>query len=344
MSEQPPRPKISDELQTWLDNLANDRQRPVLCIIGEINDKIADKVRLYYWSSLTKFEKLSVLMHSYGGQAKPAYRMISTLRRSAKDIEVLVPQEAKSAATLFCIGANKIYMGYRSELGPLDTQLIDESGNYQSALESFKASEQLLEHAMLALKRIIQETTQSEPDPIPIWLRRQHVQRQNAQRRQTNSLMNSIVSNLYEEFDSNELGRHSRYLAEIEEYAVRAMRRSGNWKDANKEIIRKTARKLVWEYPSHDFFIDLREAQDIGLDAEFLNEVEWIKYDIMLQAILKLTGSGNIGELMDGDVDTFLGIGFPRLQDERETSDSSKPDYDGSAGVENEGNNNEPEE
>ena len=324
MTHQPARPKISDELQTWLDNLAKDRHRPVLCIVGEMNDKIADDVRLYYWSSLTKFDRLSVLLHSYGGYAKPAYRMIATLRRSAKDIEVLVPQEAKSAATLFCIGANKIYMGYRSELGPLDTQLRDRSGNYQSALESFKASEQLLEHAILALKRIIQETAQSNQDPTPMWLRRQHVQRQNAQRRQTNSLMNSIVSNLYEEFDSNELGRHSRYLAEMEEYAVRAMHRSGNWKDGKEMGIRRAARKLVWEYPSHDFFIDLQEAKEIGLDAEFLDEVEWIKYDIRLAGILEDTEADDLGELMDGDVDTFFGIGFPDTETNQGEPDNNE--------------------
>ena len=190
----------------------------------------------------------------------------------------------------------------------------------------------MLEHAILALKRIIQETAQISSDPVPIRARRQEIQQRTVQRRQTTSLMNSIVSNIYEEFDSNELGRHNRYLAEIEEYAVRAMRRSGNWKDKGERELRKTARKLVWEYPSHDFFIDLQEAQDIGLNADFLNEVEWFKYDIMLPEILEATDADSVGELMNGEVDTFFGIGFPDTQTQRGESDSNQLDSEENVG------------
>jgi ClpP class serine protease len=39
-------------------------------------------------------------------------------------LRVIVPNIAKSAATLFALGADEILMGYLSELGPIDPQVL----------------------------------------------------------------------------------------------------------------------------------------------------------------------------------------------------------------------------
>ena len=314
-TEQRDRPLIAPKLQETLDDLAKYRGRPLICIVGELNNHVADGLWVYYLGTLRNHKKLSVLIHSQGGDAKAAYRMISTLRRYAKDIEVLVPNEAKSAATLFCLGANTIYIGYRGELGPLDTQIRDRiDENYHSALESFKASEQLLEHAVLVLKRTIATTRPT----LSRWQR----QITSAIRIQARPFMQSIVSNLYKDFDADELGRNSRYLAEIEEYAIRAMSRGG-YQDDKKA--REVARRLVWEYPSHDFFIDLQEAQDIGLNAVSLAEPQEVHYALAEPDILKEMEVESVDELMEGSKGTFFGIGFPPVSDEQDDLDIDEP-------------------
>ncbi len=314
-----PRPEIDSSIQGWLDSLAKRRERPLLLIVGELNGEIADLLRLYCWTSLRSHNKLSVMLHSPGGYPKSAYQMILTLRRYAEDIEVLVPAEAKSAATLFCLGANKIYMGPKGELGPLDMQIPDSRGNYHSTLESFKASDQLLEHAMLAMQRTTENML-----PLPRQQRLMRSEGNYVRSSQAGSFMNSIVTNLYEGFDASELGRNSRYLSEMEEYAIRAIKRGNNLSDKNDDDIRNIAHKLVWDYPSHDFLIDLQEARELGINAAPLDDTD-IAYDyIVSHLILEETCAADFDDLMDRTVDTFFGIGFPSVATDHDLSDSEE--------------------
>ncbi len=65
------------------------------------------------------------------------------------------------------------------------------------------------------------------------------------------------------------LSEFGRYLAEIEQYAIRVMLRWGYNEDPSK--ISDIVHRLVWEYPSHEFVLDLAEAQAIGLNAKLLD-------------------------------------------------------------------------
>ena len=56
-----------------------------------------------------------------------------------------------------------------------------------------------------------------------------------------------------------------------EEYGERIMSRYG-YSGASKKKIKDIVNKLVWEYPSHTFVIDLEEAQSLGLNVEMLDE------------------------------------------------------------------------
>lgn len=73
---------------------------------------------------------LALLISSPGGDSLAAERIINICRSYSKtgDYWVIVPGKAKSAATMICFGASKIYMGPSSELGPIDPQLIDLTG------------------------------------------------------------------------------------------------------------------------------------------------------------------------------------------------------------------------
>ena len=301
------RPKVNQELQNWLDCISNRRNRPVLLVVGEIDEQVADSIRLACSGILKDSPKLSVVLHSYGGDPKSAYQMILHMRWYAEDIEILVPWEAKSAATLICLGASKIFMGERGELGPLDMQISEGRGrDFHSALDSFKASEQLLEHALLALNRTAQETSRSNEDRLPLLLRQQNTRRTTIYRQLTNSLMNSIVSNLYQGFDADELGESSKVLSEMEEYAVRALHRGGY---TNQNQLKRISHRLVWEYPSHDFPIDLKEAHEMGLNALSMSS-EDLDYEEIVSVLLSESDSETIDNLMDVSAGTLFAIGL----------------------------------
>lgn len=70
---------------------------------------------------------ISLLLNSPGGEIDPAEKMVHLLREvspsSSAALEVVVPDYAKSAATLMALGADRIVMSDFSELGPIDPQV-----------------------------------------------------------------------------------------------------------------------------------------------------------------------------------------------------------------------------
>ncbi|MFB5652838.1 hypothetical protein ACE5IS_19530 [Leptospira wolffii] len=77
---------------------------------------------------------LCLLVNSPGGDGLAAERIINLCRNYSKTKEffAIVPNKAKSAGTLICMGASKIYMGPSSELGPVDPQIgFEEDGSYK---------------------------------------------------------------------------------------------------------------------------------------------------------------------------------------------------------------------
>jgi hypothetical protein len=67
---------------------------------------------------------LVLIVNSPGGFSLSAERIINVCRaHSSGGFDIIVPKQAKSAATLMCFGASKIYMSPTSELGPVDPQV-----------------------------------------------------------------------------------------------------------------------------------------------------------------------------------------------------------------------------
>lgn len=69
---------------------------------------------------------LALIISSPGGDGLAAERIINICRSysNTKDYWAVVPNKAKSAATIVCLGASKIVMGETSELGPIDPQIF----------------------------------------------------------------------------------------------------------------------------------------------------------------------------------------------------------------------------
>lgn len=73
---------------------------------------------------------VTLLLDAPGGDGLTAERIIKICRAySGENFEVIVPARAKSAATMVCLGANKILMSESSELGPIDPQVVWDLGN-----------------------------------------------------------------------------------------------------------------------------------------------------------------------------------------------------------------------
>ncbi len=97
---------------------------------------------------------LILMISSLGGDGLAAERMINVCRSYSKtgNYEVIIPGKAKSAATLVCFGASKLYMGPTSELGPVDPQVPVRDGDWYRWLSAFhivESYETLFEDAVV---------------------------------------------------------------------------------------------------------------------------------------------------------------------------------------------------
>lgn len=78
---------------------------------------------------------LHVLLASPGGDGEVAVRLVRSMHTRCSELTMIVPDQAKSAATLMCLGADKILMGPSGDLGPVDPQMQFQNGSLVSAKE-----------------------------------------------------------------------------------------------------------------------------------------------------------------------------------------------------------------
>jgi hypothetical protein len=68
-------------------------------------------------------QKLSLILHTNGGDTGAAWRLINLLHTFCDELEVIIPAKAMSAGTLMSLGADKIVMTKQAALGPIDPSL-----------------------------------------------------------------------------------------------------------------------------------------------------------------------------------------------------------------------------
>jgi len=100
---------------------------------------------------------LHVLLASPGGDGETAIRMVRSMQSRCSTLTVLLPDMAKSAATLMCLGADEIIMGPGGDLGPVDPQFQIGSRALASAKEIVRAIDEA------------EERITKNPDTFPLF-------------------------------------------------------------------------------------------------------------------------------------------------------------------------------
>ena len=89
-------------------------------------------------AAMGKVDNLDLMLHTFGGSGETAEKIVEMCRQHCKgEFRVIVPNVAKSAGTLIALGADKIIMGYCSELGPIDPQIHIVVGNVRQAVSAW---------------------------------------------------------------------------------------------------------------------------------------------------------------------------------------------------------------
>ena len=87
-----------------------------------------------FYDSVTLFEELlfdcgptvdlHLIVNSPGGIGEVAIRLARSAQSRCKELTIIIPDQAKSAATLLAAGGHYIVMAPASDLGPIDPQLV----------------------------------------------------------------------------------------------------------------------------------------------------------------------------------------------------------------------------
>ncbi len=125
-------------------NLIREYQARYGCRLAVMIDTI-DHEGVTYFAELVHDadpdRDLHLLVRSPGGDAETAVRLIRAAQASCRRLVLVVPDVAKSAATVLALGAHEIVMGPTSDLGPIDPQVFVGERGYVSAKEIIAAVE-----------------------------------------------------------------------------------------------------------------------------------------------------------------------------------------------------------
>lgn len=68
-------------------------------------------------------KRISLLLYTNGGNTMAAWNIVNMFRMFCDDLEIIVPNRARSAGTLMCLGADRVLMTKQATLGPIDPSL-----------------------------------------------------------------------------------------------------------------------------------------------------------------------------------------------------------------------------
>lgn len=101
--------------------VTGDRQP--FAVIGAAMAEDAVRPLYEHLLSVGKTQKIDLYLYSRGGDVSVPWRIVSMFREFCEEFSILVPYKAHSAATLISLGADKIIMGKKAELSPIDPTL-----------------------------------------------------------------------------------------------------------------------------------------------------------------------------------------------------------------------------
>ena len=244
-----------------------ETQRALLCYVSERGSIMREDV-LHLETLLQGVQpgdNVTFLLNSPGGDPDAAEKLLHMLReivsppdlQQSGNLEIVVPNEAKSAATLMALGADRLTMSDTSELGPIDPQVEIREGN---TIRLY---------------------------PVDAWLSAYETAERKCQGHPDNPAFHAV----YQAFDPRiieqlrMMKRRTRMLAE------RIARRHG-WNDTLvAHELMDTNR-----FPSHGQMIDWQTARQIGLDhVEYKTRTNplWNRYWELYIALRSVAGDQN---------------------------------------------------
>jgi len=186
----------------------------------------------------TEEHKVDLMLYSSGGMIDAPWPIVNLIREYYDDFHVIVPWRAHSAATLISLGANAIDMGPLGSLSPIDPQL---SIRHEDKKETVTAGIEDIYGYYLLIQDTLNLDSTGKTEALKL-----------------------LASRISPEI----LGQASRIRNEIRIIATNLL---GLHLEDDKRI-ESIVSSLVEKLHSHQYLINRREAQRIGLPVNFLDD------------------------------------------------------------------------
>jgi hypothetical protein len=176
-------------------------------------------------------DAVDLILHSPGGSPEAAESIVTVLRSQFKDVRVLVPVMAKSAATMIALSANQILMPISAELGPIDPQFLLSDGRGGQRMTPAQA---IIDDVQGAQQALIAQ----QPD-APVWMMQVQSQPPGLYQQALNAvnLSKQLVANWLEQYmfsgepDAKAnaqaivdyLGDHNRFLSHARRVGIKEL-------------------------------------------------------------------------------------------------------------------------
>lgn len=215
-------------------------------------------------------EDLHVLLTTPGGDGEMALRLVRSAQARCKTLTVIVPDRAKSAGTIFTLGADHILMGPTSDLGPVDPQLVIDVVTRQM----IPAKE------VIAAVEAAEKAVQKNPETFPI-----HA-----------SLLASVNALMVQQARSA--------LARSGDLVKEALTSVGSRSESEvNALIKKLQKPLIDASKSHGAVFSADDAIRVGLPVEKINSNDvrwkllwrlWMKYFVRNERIYEGAHSSKV--------------------------------------------------
>ena len=204
----------------------------------------------------TPESEIDIILNSSGGSADEAYKMIRAFREKYSTVNVIIPFWAKSAATLFALGASKIVLHARGELGPIDAQIKKDD---EKTIEGEKSS------ALTVQSSIAQIEKRSREGMLEMFTRLRKPEEEDEEseivkigRAKLAEMLLEYSAKFYipllSKIDPTEMGEMARILDIGQMYARRILKQYNG--DTPEKQTEDLLHFLVYECPDHGYVVD----------------------------------------------------------------------------------------
>lgn len=246
-----------------------------------------------------RIEKVDILLHTIGGDPDAAYMLAQVVRSMADYVNIIVPEYAYSAGTLFSMCGNRIFLGDYASLSPIDITLV--SNDERDKDVELVNIDYYLQFATRSLKEVL-DTHKS------------------ANSNSGSNVANDLLVEMVRQMGAHDIGKFYRSRTLTGHYARRLL---GDYmfrdQPNRRTLINEIVDQILFGLPSHEFMMDYSICSGLGLA---VNKLDTDLFD-QTHEILDTIGNLTRGGLVCKEAENNYRVPYFRLYMEAPKNDAS---------------------